>query len=228
MEAKTNLLVIGGAGFIGYHIVLQALDAGYKVSIMNRSLPSVPDFFPETVTVYQNDAVLLPEEEMEEMFRQQDILVYAIGADDKYLPAIPAYTYYHLHNVQTTAKICRIAKKAGIKKVIILGSYFSYFNRIWPEMQLSAWHPYIRSRVEQEKIAVEYSSPDMEIVVLELPYIFGYTKGRIPLWKPLLDYILSSFPLFYMQGGSNMVSVKVVASAVLGAIKYRSRHGEVH
>jgi nucleoside-diphosphate-sugar epimerase len=120
----------------------------------------------------------------------------------------------------TTARVYRSAKKAGVKRMIILGSYFCYFNRKWPDMHLAEYHPYIHSRVEQEKIAIENSSQDMEIIVLELPYIFGSAKGRVPLWKPLVDYILSRMPLFYMKGGSNMISVEAVAKAVTGAIKW--------
>jgi dihydroflavonol-4-reductase len=220
MAEKSRVFIIGGTGFIGSHTVLRALEEGYEVSILNRSSTDIPGLFPETVKIYKGDVTLLPDEKMEEMFRNHDVLVYAFGADDSYLPAIPAYSYFHLGNVETTERICRCAKKAGIKRIVILGSYFCHLNRIWPEMRLAEYHPYIQSRVEQEKIAVENSSGDLEIMVLELPYIFGVAKGRVPLWKPLVDYVLSGFPLFYMKGGSNMISVKSVAEAVLGAIRW--------
>jgi dihydroflavonol-4-reductase len=220
MAETLRIFIIGGTGFIGSHTVLRALEEGYEVSILNRSLSEIPGLFPGTVKTYKGDAALLPEEKMEEMLRNHDVLVYAFGADDSYLPATPAYSYFHLYNVETTARICRCAKKARVKRIVILGSYFCHFNRVWPEMRLAEYHPYIRSRVEQEKIAIENSSPDLEIMVLELPYIFGVAKGRVPLWKPLVDYVLSGMPLFYMNGGSNMISVKSVAEAVLGAIKW--------
>lgn len=220
MAKQSSLFIIGGAGFIGSHTTLQALKEGYKVSILNRSPPPAPDLFPESVKIYKGDASFLPEEKLIEMFRHHYILVHAIGADDKIIPSKPAYSFFHFHNVETTARVCRSAKKAGVKRMIILGSYFCYFNRQWPDMHLAGYHPYIRSRVEQEKIAIENSSKDMEIIILELPYIFGSVKGRVPLWKPLIDYILSHMPLFYMKGGSNMTSVKLVAKAIMGAIRW--------
>ena len=48
----------------------------------------------------------------------------------------------------------------------------------------------------------------MSISMLELPYIFGSMPGKAPLWKPLIRYILSPFPLFYPAGGTTCVSVQ--------------------
>jgi len=227
VSKKSSVFIIGGAGFIGSHTTLQALEDGYRVSILSRSPPAVPDLFPESVKIYKGDAALLSEEQLTEMFRHHHALIYAIGADDKIRPPKPAYSLFHFHTVENTTRVCRIAKKAGIKRMVILGSYFCYFTRQWPDMSLAEYHPYIHSRVEQENFAIENSSRNMDIIVLELPYIFGSVKGRVPLWKPLIDYILSPIPLFYMKGGSNMISVKQVAKAIMGAIRW-GRRGECY
>jgi len=86
-------------------------------------------------------------------------------------------------------------------------------------MQLSLHHPYIRSRQEQEKQTLETALPDLELMILELPYIFGVAPGLTPLWAPLIRYIRLPFPLFYTRGGTNMIAVKHVADAIVGAIE---------
>jgi nucleoside-diphosphate-sugar epimerase len=58
-----------------------------------------------------------------------------------------------------------------------------------------------------------------------LPYIFGSAPGKTPLWKPLVKYINSSPILFYTKGGTNIVSVEMVAKATVGAIEH-AKHGE--
>src|SRR4030065_269872 len=63
------------------------------------------------------------------------------------------------------------ARKAGIKKCVVLNSYFAYFDRIWPEKELSKHHPYIRCRIEQAERAIAAGGGKMAVILLELPYI---------------------------------------------------------
>ena len=39
---------------------------------------------------------------------------------------------------------------SGSPHAVVLGSYFSHFDKQWPQMELSRWHPYIKGRREQE------------------------------------------------------------------------------
>ena len=49
--------------------------------------------------------------------------------------------------------------------------------------------------------------------------------GRVPLWKPLVEYIASPWPLFYPRGGTNCIAVEHVAEAIAGAVE-QGRGGE--
>ena len=75
--------------------------------------------------------------------------VYAVGPDDRITPAAPAYVFFHERLVDAVEKVAIAVRKAGVKKFVVLNSYFAYFDRIWPEKELSKHHPYIRCRVEQ-------------------------------------------------------------------------------
>lgn len=72
---------------------------------------------------------------------------------------------------------------------------------------------YIRSRVEQTGAAIAAGGDEMNISVVERPYIFGSLPGKTPLWKPLISYILSGLPLFYPAGGTTCVTVHQVGQA---------------
>ena len=71
------------------------------------------------------------------------------------------------------------------------GSFFSYFAKEWPQMRLTEYHPYRRSRIDQEKMAPSYARPDFDVAILELPYIFGTQPGRKPVWLFLAENIRS-------------------------------------
>ena len=63
------------------------------------------------------------------------------------------------------------AKDAGVKKVAICNSYFAYFDRTMPELELAENHPYIKCRVEQAERCIEIGRDKMDVMILELPYI---------------------------------------------------------
>ena len=117
------------------------------------------------------------------------------------------------------------AEKASVQKVVILGSYFTTLNRNFPEWKMAEKHPYVASRVAQEQESIAASSGKTAVVILELPYIFGSVPHKTPLWKPIIDYVKSSYWVFYTEGGTNMVAVETVADAVLGTIE-SAKHGD--
>ncbi|MHC1740511.1 MAG: NAD-dependent epimerase/dehydratase family protein [Anaerolineaceae bacterium] len=214
-----NVLLIGGTGFLGYYAVKELTRRGHTVSIL--ALPPLPaeGLFPPETKILLANLNHLDDDEIFKLLRGQDAVVYAAGADDRITPKAPAYPFFYKHNVEATRRIVSLARQAKVKKVVIMGSYFAYFDRIWPQLKLQAHHPYIRSRVEQEEIAIATAGDEMAVMILELPYIFGSMPGRTPLWKPLIDYIRATPVIFYTHGGTNCIAVEHVAEAISGAVE---------
>ena len=215
-----KVLIIGGTGFLGYHATMELLTRGHEVTVVG--LPPAPPsgLFPPEVKIHLCDIAPLANDELISLFRGNDALVFAAGVDDRTTPKKPAYPFFVKHNVESVKRVFTLARQAGVSRGIVLGSYFAYFDRLWPEMKLAEHHPYIRSRVEQAKTAIAAGQDKMSISILELPYIFGSMPGRVPLWKPLIKYILSPFPLFYPAGGTTCVTVHQVAQAICGAVEH--------
>lgn len=222
-----KVFVIGGTGFIGYHAVLEFLRQDHQVSVL--ALPPLPsdDIFPKEVTIEFGDFNQLSDDEIRFLFSGQEALVFAAGADDRTIPKAPAYDFYYQANVKSSERLFALAREAGVQRGVILGSYFAHFDRIWPKMRLAEKHPYIRSRVEQINRSMAVALPDLDLMVLELPYIFGSMPGRTPLWAPLIRYIRYPIPLFYTRGGTNMIAVQHVGEAIVGAME-RGEGGEIY
>jgi len=219
-----KVLMIGGTGFLGYYAIRELLKLNYEVTIL--ALPPLPaeGLFPPEVKITLADMNKLTDDEVGALLKGQDAVVYAAGADDRVVPKAPAYPFFYKHNVEATRRLIGIAKNAGVKKGVVLGSYFAYFAREWPQLELTKHHPYIRSRVEQEEAAIKAGGSEMEVMILELPYIFGSMPGRTPIWKPLINYIRSTGILFYTRGGTNCITVEDVGVAIAGAVE-RGRGG---
>jgi len=135
------------------------------------------------------------------------------------VPPAPAYGFFHRHNVQAGQRFFRLAREAGVHRGVLLSSYFAYFARDWPHLELTRHHPYIRSRVEQEAAALEAAMPNLQLSILQLPYIFGAMPGKVPLWAPLVNMARRYPVLLYPRGGTNMVAVQHVGQAIAGAVE---------
>lgn len=214
--------IVGGTGFLGYHATQEFLKKGWQVTVMG--LPPAPPagLYPEQVKVIIQDIEQLSNEELLGIMQSHDALVFAAGMDDRYTPQKPAYPVFYHANVEVPRRLLTLAVQAGIRRAVILGSYFSHFNRVWPELKLAERHSYIRSRVAQERELT--AIPGMETCVLEHSYIFGSlpVPGWKPLWNPLIAYIRKTPIVFYMKGGSACTTAVTVGKAVVGAVE----HGE--
>lgn len=205
---------------MGYYTCLKLLARGHAVSALARPPLPTEDLLPAEVRLTLADLDSLPDEELLELLRGQDGLIFAAGVDDRVVPASPAYPFFYKGNVLATERMMQLAVEAGVERAVVFSSYFLEFERRWPELRLAETHPYIRSRVEQERVALSAAGDRLAVNFLLLPYIFGSMPGRVPLWKPLVAYLNSWLPwVFYPAGGSAMVSVNEVADAAVLALE---------
>lgn len=213
-----DVFIIGGTGFIGYHAALAFHQRGDQVSVL--ALPPIPieNLLPPQVQIHFGDLSSLADSKVRDLLGGVDALVFAAGADDRVIPKSPSTDYFFKRNVLACKRLFQLARDTGVRRGVIIGSYFAHFDRIWPEMELAVHHPYIRSRVAQITQSMQAALPDLELMVLELPYVFGAMPGRPSLWKPLIRYMQSPFPLFYPRGGTNVMAVQHVAEAIVGAV----------
>lgn len=214
-----NVIVIGGTGFLGAFAVREMRRRGWAVtSVGFAPVPQEQQDDPQ-VRVVEQDIHKIDEAALLQLLEGHTALVFAAGLDDRQTPPRPSYPLFHAANVEAPARLLRLAKKTSISRAVILGSYFTHFQRQWPHLKLAERHPYIRSRVEQQRVAFATAAPEISLCFLELPYIFGALPGRAPLWTPLVNYLRSTKTVFYTQGGSACVSVQAVAQAIAGAVE---------
>jgi nucleoside-diphosphate-sugar epimerase len=215
---RGKVVIIGGTGFLGYHAARALAARGWQVTAVARR-PPPPGLFPLAVRAEIADAERLSSDQARALVQGHDALVFAAGADDRSVPRAPAYPHFHRANVETAARLIAAARDAGLRKAVLLGSYFAHFARQWPELRLAERHPYIRSRCAQEEACLGAAAPSVELAILRLPYIFGAMPGRPPLWKPLIAYLARTPLVLYTRGGSNAVAVERVAEAIAGALE---------
>lgn len=214
-----NIFLIGGTGLLGCDAARMFIEQGHKVKSI--ALPPVPEGveIPEGMELTFGSYLDFSDDDYREFFKDCDCFIFAAGIDDRVELPPPIYDEYVKYNIKPIDRIMTIAKECGVKKAVILGSYFSYFAKKFPEMELTKKHPYIRSRIEQEKTALKFAEDGkMDVAVLELPYIFGTQPGRKPVWVILVEQIANMPKVtLYPKGGTTMVTVRQVSQAIVGA-----------
>lgn len=215
-----KIFIVGGTGLLGAAGAAELIKRGH--SVCSIALPPMPigANIPGQMDISLGNFMAMSDDELKEKMAGCEGFVFAAGVDERVEFKSPVYDSYFKYNIAPVARMLKIAKACNVKKAVILGSYFSYFAKVWPEKKLYDKHPYIRSRIDQEKVALSFSDDDMEVMVLELPYIFGTQTGRKPVWMILVDMLLDMKKnIYFPRGGTAMVTVKQVGEIIAGAIE---------
>jgi dihydroflavonol-4-reductase len=223
-----NVFMIGGTGLLGSAAAAELIARGHQVSSV--ALPPLPQgaVLPNGLHLTFANYLEMSDDELARCLSGCDGFIFAAGVDERVEGPAPIADLYRKYNIDPLKRLLPLAKKQGVKHVVVLGSYFAYFDKLWPEKRLSSWHPYIKSRREQEDVCLSFSDEQFDVAVLELPYIFGTQPGRKPVWVFLVQYIRSmKLATFYPRGGTTMVTVTQVAQAVAGAVE-RNRGGNCY
>ncbi len=213
-----HIFIVGGTGLLGAAAAEEFLKRGHNVKTL--ALPGIPEgtILPEKMEITFGNYMEMSDEELLTQLEGCDCVVFAAGVDERVDFPAPVYPSYIKYNIEPVKRFLSLAKKQGAKKAVVLGSYFAYFNRMRPDLQLGKAHPYIRSRIEQEKVAMSFAGEGMDVAIMELPYIFGTQKGRRPVWTIFVQKILDMGPVtFWPKGGTALLTVRQVAESIVGA-----------
>lgn len=223
MEQINKIFILGGAGFLGYHTVKEAVNRGYSVKTVDIvELPENLKFKEEDkVEFIITNFFNLSDQEIIAMLKDCDGFVYAGGVDERIVPEKPARKFFYEKNVLPTQRLARLAKEAGVKNFVVFGSYTAEFGENNAELREHNYHkePYVETRLLQEKLAMYGGEGSMNVSVLRLPYIFGTMEGKIPLWSMFVDMLRGQDFMPVTSGGAATVTANQVGQAAISALE---------
>ena len=162
------ILVTGGAGYIGSHTVLELLESGKKVIVIDNlsnsseeSLVRVAQITGRKPTFYQFN--LLNKPAVEEVFRRHKIEAVIHFAGYKAVgESVAEPLMYYKNNLNSTLVLCEIMAKYGVKNLVFSSSATVYGEPetvpITEDFPLSAQNPY-----GQTKLFIEYILKDLHV-----------------------------------------------------------------
>ncbi|MBQ0902495.1 NAD(P)H-binding protein [Micromonospora sp. U21] len=207
-----RILVVGGSGLIGAHVVDVLRERGHAATTVARTAhPGVDHLI---------DVGSASVDELRSLLAGHDGVVYATRTDEQRPLRKPIYPTFRRDNVEPVVNLFTAARLEGLTRGVVMGSYYTYFDRLHPQWRLAARHTYIRCRVEQAREGRAAAGPDLPVAVLELPFVFGRAGDRLPNWSGPLDrWARSRTPLAVPAGGTAAASARSVAEVAVDALE---------
>lgn len=221
-----KLLVTGGTGFLGAHLVPRLVAAGHEVRIIGRSKPAGPGF--DKAEYVQGD---LKNRDMVRRALEGVQAVYHLAGlvsfQDK-----DARRMYELH-VDATRELLRDVRESGVQRVILASTSgtiaVSKEERVgteddgYPIEVVGRW-PYYLSKIYEEKLALEYCRQHaIPLVVLNPSLLMGPGDDRLSSTWTVMKFLQGEIPAM-PGGGMSFVDVRDAAEAFASALT----RGEVY
>jgi nucleoside-diphosphate-sugar epimerase len=214
---EKSVLVIGGSGFLGHHIVNEAIEQGFHTTVLTRA-KALPDTLPVDAGLISADMYQLQPHDYTDILKGFDKVVFAAGIDERCAPKGDAYEFYANANIEPCRRIFTAMQDSDATHAVVLNSVFATMEREHPEMKLAEYHPYIKSRVDQSEVCHELAEGHFIMTVLEVPWVFGKPAKPPSQWQSLVDYARGSIPLMACRGGCNIISARSLAEATVNAL----------
>lgn len=186
------ILVTGGTGFIGSHTVVELIQAGKEVVIVDNFSNSKPEVLNRIEkitgtrpTFYEAD--LLDKPAIDQIFDEQkiDAVIHFAGLKAVGESVHKPLEYYH-NNITGTLMLCQSMREHGCKRIVFSSSATVYgMNNPVPfkeGMPTSATNPYGYTKVMIEQILSDLHTADPEWSVVLLRYfnpIGAHESGRM-------------------------------------------------
>lgn len=187
-----NILVTGGAGYIGSHVCVELIEAGHDVVVIDDFSNSKPevlgyikDITGKEVKFYEFN--ILDEEKTEVVFKENNIdAIIHCAAFKAVGESVSKPIEYYTNNLVSTLVITKMMKKYDVKNIVFSSSATVYGDPevvpLTEDCKLGeTTNPYGTSKAMMERILtdVQIANPDMSVTLLRYFNPIGAHKSGL-------------------------------------------------
>jgi len=175
-----KILVTGGCGFIGSHLVERLLKEGHRVTVIDNLCTGKTDNLKAVLTHPCLELInvdICDRGKISPYFRDKE-WVFHLAALADIVPSIEKPENYFSANVQGTFNVIEACRKAGIKKFIYTASSSCYgLTQEYPTSEnarIQPEYPYALTKMLGEQIALHWGHVyGLEVISLRLFNVYG-------------------------------------------------------
>ncbi len=187
------ILVTGGAGYIGSHTVVELINAGYEVVVVDnlsnsseKSLERVKEITGKEITFYKAD--ILDRDALEEIFTKEkiDSVIHFAGLKAVGESVKKPWEYYN-NNITGTLVLADVMRKHNVKNIIFSSSATVYgtpkevpVTEETPKGECTNPYGWTKSMLEQVLTDIQFADPSWNVILLRYFNPIGAHKsGKI-------------------------------------------------
>jgi UDP-glucose 4-epimerase len=227
-----NLIVTGGAGFIGSHLTKYLIKKGHNVSVIDSLSRGNFDNLREIKDQIDFQEIdILDYEKMKNVVKNADGIFHqaALGSVPQ---SFKEPEEYHRVNAIGTENVLKLAKEFGFK-VVYASSSSVYGNQdkfpIKEDAEKKPLNPYGQSKLESEQFAKKYADIGVKVIGLRYFNVFGI--GQNPNYAGVVPKFIERLvqhkpPIIYGDGNQlrNFTFVDDVVEANVLAFENKIEH----
>mgnify|MGYP001208276217 CR=1 FL=1 len=209
-----NVLVTGGSGFIGSHVVDALVKKKYNVTIIDTNSPKRKD------VKFIKGSIL--NKKLIDLLLKKNKLIFHLAAvsDINKVKSIPTTTIST--NVLGTSCLLESARKAKVQRFIFASTYYSYGN---------AGNLYTTSKTASELIIENYNLLfDLNYTILRYPTAYGPRSRNVDAISIFVDSAIKNKNLIIYGNGKqrrNYLHVEDLAEGSAIALNKKSKNKTV-
>lgn len=175
-----NILVTGGAGYIGSHTSISLLNAGHSIIIADNlsnskieTISRIEEITNKSVIFYQIDVT--DEDSVERVFNthQLDGVIHFSGLKAVGESVEKPLEYYH-NNIVSTIVLSNMCLKYGVRKLVFSSSATVYGQNVVPFAEymelLPTTNPYGATKIISERILTDVANANSDLAISLLRY----------------------------------------------------------
>lgn len=187
-----TILVTGGAGYIGSHTVIELINNGYDVVVLDnfsnsspKSIERLEQILGKKIKLYNAD--IRDKESLRKVFVEEklDAVIHFAGLKAVGESVRMPLEYYE-NNISGTLNLLEVMREFGVKNIIFSSSATVYGDPAFvpiteecPKGQCTNPYGWTKSMLEQILIDVQHANPDWNVILLRYFNPLGAHKSGL-------------------------------------------------
>ena len=218
-----NMLITGASGFLGAHVLREALSQGHKVSVLLRDAARLEPEFIGRVQVHPGD-VLVPDSLRAALQEPVDVLFHVAASTNMWSRRNEEQMRINVGGMENLLAAARgkVGRFIATSSVAVYGITDALITEDSPLLALDQSINYSRSKALAQQRAL---ASGLDVVMLNPTHIFG--PGDRHNWARMIGMIDQNRLPGVPPGAGNFVDVRQVARAHLRAVEH-AKAGECY